>query len=222
MQSFLQHRRIGRQVKQQLDRHREKYDTLRKINDEHATIPTAQVTQNRSASEVDVERGEGEKAPRGSPSTQEDVEKEEKEANDQDHTSPTSTSLQEEPTEPLHDAAPAHLGISLSRTTTRSGKGVGTRLGHALSGINARDRTTAEGGDGSRQVFVVNFESDRDATNPHNWSWARRMVATMVVAAIGAVVGVASSIDSSVLRPASAAFGVSEVVESLATGGTHV
>lgn len=77
---------------------------------------------------------------------------------------------------------------------------------------------TNEGGDRTRQVFVVGFEGDHDQMNPHNWSKTRRMVATFLVASIGAVVGLASAIDASALRPASEEFHVSEVVESLATG----
>lgn len=108
---------------------------------------------------------------------------------------------------------------SLSRTSTRAtSRSIGTRLGTALTGINVRDRRTNEGGPEAGKAFVVGFEGDNDPCNPHNWSRMRRTGATMLIAAIGFVVGVASSIDSSATREAAEEFGVSMVVEVLATG----
>lgn len=110
---------------------------------------------------------------------------------------------------------------ALSRTsTTRSIQTIGTRLGTALTGVDVRDRTAQEGGDSSRQVFVVGYHGVDDPTNPHNWPRTRRIFATMLVAAIGAIVGLASAIDASALKYAAEEFGVSEVAESLATGMT--
>lgn len=91
-----------------------------------------------------------------------------------------------------------------------------TALGHALTGIYARDRTTHEG-KGSK-VFVVHWEGERDPFNPRNWSMANKMCTTLVISAIGFAVTAASSIDTAILPQASAEFGVSDVVESLATG----
>lgn len=98
----------------------------------------------------------------------------------------------------------------------------GHQLGLSLTGIDVRDRTTKEGREEAeerdKQVFVVGFQGDDDPLNPHNYSRFKRWYATFLVASIGAVVGVAASIDSSALSEASADFGVSEVVESLAIG----
>lgn len=122
----------------------------------------------------------------------------------------------------------AHLGRdqSLSTQPTRDLERTGTALGVALTGIHVRTRTTHEGKgqEGlSQKVFVVGYEGIHDPLNPHNWSLARRIFCTMMIASIGFVVGVASSIDSSALRKAAADFGVSEVVESMAVGmATHV
>lgn len=54
--------------------------------------------------------------------------------------------------------------------------------------------------------------------NPHNWSYVTRIGATLMIAAIGFVVGFASSIDASVVKKASMDFNVSEVAELCATG----
>jgi MFS family permease len=70
----------------------------------------------------------------------------------------------------------------------------------------------------SRTVLVVGWESHQDPTNPHNYSLATRITATLIVSALGFAVGAASSIESAVLPQNSAALGVSEVVASLATG----
>ena len=118
--------------------------------------------------------------------------------------------------EPINTGA-AREGEYMSRTSTvATRKTMGTALGTTLTGIDVRDRSTKEGGDG--KVFVVGYESEKDIMNPHNWSFATRIGATINIASIGWVVGFASSVDSAALTQASADFGVSEVTESLATG----
>ena len=107
-----------------------------------------------------------------------------------------------------------NLRPTLSRTTTQ--QSAGTALGTVLTGIDVRRRTTREGGDGN--VFVVGYEGADDPNDPHNWSLLTRIRCTFTIAAIGCVVGFASAIDSSALPQAAKDFGVSEVVESLATG----
>ncbi|KAI5194991.1 MFS general substrate transporter [Aureobasidium subglaciale] len=109
----------------------------------------------------------------------------------------------------------------LSRTaTTKSGRSglsrSGTALGRILTGVKVRKREGHEGGEGN--VFIVDFQGEKDELNPHNWSWGARLYITFLVASIGFVVGVASSIDSVAIQPASQEFGISEVAESLATG----
>ncbi|KAL4821358.1 major facilitator superfamily domain-containing protein [Aspergillus spinulosporus] len=70
----------------------------------------------------------------------------------------------------------------------------------------------------SSTVLLVGWENHQDPANPHNYSLATRITATLIVSALGFAVGAASSIESAVLPQNSAAFGVSEVVASLATG----
>jgi len=103
---------------------------------------------------------------------------------------------------------------TLSRMTTQ--QSARTALGNALTGIEVRKRSTKEGGEGN--VFVVGFQGPDDPNNPHNWSLSVRIPCTFLIASIGCVVGIASAIDSSALQEAAKAFGVSEVVESMATG----
>ncbi|KIM99898.1 hypothetical protein OIDMADRAFT_126316 [Oidiodendron maius Zn] len=95
-----------------------------------------------------------------------------------------------------------------------------TALGHALAGIHARDRTTHEG-KGSK-VFVVNWDGEHDPLNPRNYSKTSRIWMTLLVSGIAFVVTVASSIDTAILPQASAKFGVSDVVESLAATGMYL
>ncbi|KAK4555815.1 hypothetical protein LTR86_007035 [Recurvomyces mirabilis] len=106
---------------------------------------------------------------------------------------------------------------TLSRITTQqSAMTDRTALGRALTGINIRKRSTKEGGEGN--VFIVGYEGPHDENDPHHWSYWTRIPCTFLIASIGCVVGIASAIDSSALPHAAAEFGVSEVVESLATG----
>ena len=111
---------------------------------------------------------------------------------------------------------PQEASRALSRVATA--RSIGTRLGVALTGIAVRDRHTNEGGSEAGKVFVVAFEGDNDPSKPQNWSHTRRICATAMIALIGFVVGVASSIDSPATSRAAQEFGVSEVVEILATG----
>jgi hypothetical protein len=102
----------------------------------------------------------------------------------------------------------------LSRLSTQRSKG--EELGNVITGINIRKRRTQEGGEGN--VFIVGFHDENDPMNPHRWSFASRIGMTLIIAGIGFVVGFASAIDSAALPQAAEEFGVSEVVESLATG----
>ncbi|KAF2157714.1 MFS general substrate transporter [Myriangium duriaei CBS 260.36] len=102
----------------------------------------------------------------------------------------------------------------LSRVSTQRSQG--TQLGQSMTGIRIRKRNTAEGGEGD--VFIVGYHDDKDPCNPHNWSFATRIWITFMIACIGFVVGFASSVDSEALTQAAQEFGVSEVVESCATG----
>jgi multidrug resistance protein len=117
--------------------------------------------------------------------------------------------------------------------TIHTSQSFGTRMGHALTGIEVRElsremtkrRTRASGRITTNEkpperekVFVVGYESESDTLNPHNWSYTTRIFATIMIAWIGFIVGFASSVDSAALTQAAEEFGVSEVTESLATG----
>ncbi|PYH46963.1 MFS transporter [Aspergillus saccharolyticus JOP 1030-1] len=67
-------------------------------------------------------------------------------------------------------------------------------------------------------VLLVEWEHDRDPINPRNYSIAARLSATLLVTALAFAVGCASSIESGVMPQNAAAFHVSDVVASLATG----
>lgn len=83
-------------------------------------------------------------------------------------------------------------------------------------GVQLKEFVNSTGAPAS--VFLVGWEHDHDPVKPHNYSTAARINATLVVSALGFVVGAASSIGSGVLPQNAKAFGVSEVVASLATG----
>jgi hypothetical protein len=102
-------------------------------------------------------------------------------------------------------------------TPTRTRLSERIALGRALTGVLARKRTTIpEGSDPT--VFVVGWEGKDDPTNPKNRSTTVKIVATIIVSLIAFVVTAASAIDTAVLSQAAAEFGVSDVVESIATG----
>ena len=103
----------------------------------------------------------------------------------------------------------------MTAASTRST--IGASLGRMLTGVDVRTRKTNEGGPEQGKVFVVGYQRPDDPLNPHNWSITKRTSTTFLVALIGLIVGVASSIDSAAVQQARQEFGVSEVTESLAT-----
>ncbi|OOF90417.1 hypothetical protein ASPCADRAFT_10670 [Aspergillus carbonarius ITEM 5010] len=85
-----------------------------------------------------------------------------------------------------------------------------------LPGVQLKDVVESDGS--SSSVLLVDWESHHDPINPRNYSRATRIGATLMVSALGFAVGAASSIESGVLPQNAAAFHVSDVVASLATG----
>jgi MFS family permease len=83
-------------------------------------------------------------------------------------------------------------------------------------GIQRKEITDSNGTPST--VFLVSWEHDQDPMDPRNYSTTSRITATLIVSALAFAVGAASSIESAVLPQNAAAFNVSEVVASLATG----
>lgn len=102
----------------------------------------------------------------------------------------------------------------VEKTRTRLSERIA--LGRAFTGILERNPTVSESRES--RVFVVGWAGKNDPLNPKNLSPFLRVITTAIVGAIAFIVTVASSIDIAVLPQAAAEFGVSEVVESIATG----
>nr|POE79843.1 putative efflux pump kojt [Quercus suber] len=222
MQSYLQYRRLRATVQAQVDRDRARAGNASSaLGDEHG--PQDSPSTASDAEKVDLEKGGDRHGLINDANPAEAGET----AIEQSHSSnsnedPPTEAAEEKEEMPAHaddddddqDEARLDQQRTLSRVSTQ--KSSGTGLGNALTGIDVRRRTTGEGGSGN--VFVVDWHGLDDPNSPHNWSSAsQRAPCTILVAAIGCVVGIASSIDSSALMEASQEFGVSEVVESMAT-----
>lgn len=210
MQSFLQYRNFRDAARAQIER-----DKRRSGADQPSSSQTSE------ESKVDLEKGEGsDQAPLETRVGDGLSNNGRKSAEEESNKSPQALEPAEEKDEEDQeeedddDFELSHARRTLSRTTTQ--QSTGTALGQALTGIEVRRRTTREGGEGN--VFVVGYESPDDPNDPHNWSTPRRLRCTVVLALIGAVVGFASAVDSPAIPQAAKDFGVSEVVESLATG----
>ena len=87
-----------------------------------------------------------------------------------------------------------------------------TALGTPLVGITIIDDPV------HGSIFVVGFAGPDDPLNPHNWSRAYRLWATVLIGAIAFIVGWASSIDSGALEQAAVGLHVGVEAETLATG----
>lgn len=230
MQSFLQYRRFGKQLEAQIERNRERTAEFRRQRRERGS------TSDSSSDAPTL--GEEELAEKDEQLNEKDERREEDGARSPSRASSRSSGRLEGQhstpldMEPAGDIERADYDDQLSgsghvaydpewpedlRTIPTHGT-MGTTLGLSLTGIEVRDRTTKEGGSASGKVFVVAYEGEKDPMDPRNWSFARRLACTLVISLIGGVVGWASSIDSAALPQGMAAFGVSDVTESLATG----
>lgn len=244
MQSLLQYRRFRRTLEAQLERNRNRTDALDRANqDTEPAEPEKDVEKGEGGSGDDDDASSGQHTAVDDATlgarTQEQrhrhhgIEEEEEEAYDvgaeteagdpgerRDWLPPTHEEMQQKQRQqqkPETEAQAANLSRIPTQKSSRSGLSrSGTALGRILTGVKVRQREQHEGGDGN--VFIVDFQGGDDVMNPHNWGWGIRLWITFMVACIGFVVGVASSIDSIAIRPAAAEFGISEVAESLATG----
>jgi multidrug resistance protein len=233
MQSFLQYRRFGRHVARQYERDLSKAEALSGAQETSGSVSPSSSKGNTPAPPIESE------AVRAQDYAEEDTRDPEKGeqlagtaggVQAQNHHSWTED-LEEQLVEkhgerfqPIQAAPSGRKGPMageeenhMSRVSTIATRhSLGTALGTTLTGIDVRDRSIREGGEG--KVFVVGYEGEKDIMNPHNWSFVTRIGATVNIASIGWIVGFASSVDSAALRQASMDFGVSEVTESLATG----
>ncbi|KAI4216701.1 MAG: hypothetical protein LQ351_001190 [Letrouitia transgressa] len=202
MQSFLQYRRFGRHIKAQYERDCAKAEELKR-QDEQGSQSVSPITSSppsaspipshtlNEASTGDLEKGE----PSGA-------------------TSGNNTSNTDLTPQLLNNSNYNLNKLSQTRAASRQSmlRTIGTALAKTLTGVDTKP------GERGQKIFVVGYEGEKDAMNPHNWGFAPRIGATINIAWIGWIVGFASSVDSAALKQASADFGVSDVTESLATG----
>ncbi|KAJ3457792.1 hypothetical protein MRS44_014933 [Fusarium solani] len=103
-----------------------------------------------------------------------------------------------------------------SNGMTAADSSYGMALARSMAGVHLRDASTYRGLSGP--IFIVSWEGPDDPLNPRNWSVTKRVIVTLQVGLISAAVGAAFGIDATALPQAAKEFGVSDVVESLATG----
>jgi len=217
MQSFLQYRRFGKNARDQYERDKKHAEALHRGNNENQS-EGAQAGQDHTASPIDHPSSGSYRNPQEESPDSRDLEKADQPRRD----SQNGEEQGEESRLSLNDTLPT---IVLTQS-------MGTRIGHALTGIEVRQlseqmtrrRSRASGRNTKEEkpqrdtVFVVGYESEKDTMNPHNWPYGIRIFATILIASVGFIVGFASSIDSAAITQAAEEFGVSEVAESLATG----
>lgn len=186
MQSFLQYRRFGKHVARQYERDKSKAEGLANLDHSNSTLPsgsnalnTPEVSDARDPIDTrDPEKGEQSRALSSEAQDRKETHelgKEEEEEGGQDQGyAPIRVALTARRVSSGREAPE-----DMSRATTvPSRKSLGTALGITLTGIDIRDRSTKEGGDG--KVLVVGYEGENDMMNPHNWSFATRLAATSV------------------------------------------
>ncbi|KAJ5929976.1 hypothetical protein N7466_005469 [Penicillium verhagenii] len=191
MQSYAQYRRLGNAVRNQL-----------------ADLPPQQhrdkrhnglsYVNDKETGTVNENRNENEPS---SPTSQSET------STVAENADADSDQIEYEDLHPSHDA--------LAKNHTRNSEK--TTIAYGLPGIEVRSHVDHASNRPSR-VFVVGWDGINDPQHPRNYSLARRVTATLIVSALGFIVGAASSINSGVLSQTDAAFGVGDVVGSLIDG----
>jgi hypothetical protein len=210
MQSILQKRRFRKQARKQYERDRKRAEALEHGNAEDGSAANLDEAKTHQSLSIGDDQTPGSRDPETAEQPRDiaDYNRLDRNVGEELERGPTADTM---------------------KTTQR----FGTRVSHALSGIEVRQlskeltkprtgRGWKEKGDDKREqretVFVVGYESENDPMNPHKWPYGTRIFAAILIASIGFIVGFASSIDSAALTQASEEFGVSDVTESLATG----
>ncbi|KAL8732964.1 MAG: hypothetical protein Q9166_002362 [cf. Caloplaca sp. 2 TL-2023] len=214
MQSHLQYRRFGRHVRAKHERDRgkandrraERTSQFRRLTSPNSTTTAAEESNEKD--DRDIEKGEQAPAP--------------VDGEGEGEAEGVSVSA-EYAFESHRSMQPATITNTQSNASKIAIDGsMGTNLGTALTGINVHKRTPKESPDRDdtrdNKVFVVGYEGKQDISNPHYWSYATIIRATVNIAFIGWIVGFSSSVDSAALVQASKDFSVSEVIENLAAG----
>ena len=180
MQSFFQYRRFAKHVARQYERDKVKAEALANpdglgltsSSSSHAVNTPEAIDARNHVDTRDLEKGEQSAAQQlaaGDHAGTYGAEKEEEAGEGYAH-------IQAEPSGDItsHDAqTPEDMSRTLTAATT---KVTGTAMGKTLTGIDVRDRSTKEGGNG--KVFVVGYEGENDVLDPHNWSLSTRFAAT--------------------------------------------
>ena len=204
MQSFRQYRQLGDVVDQQLKSHREN-----ETREKGAASPEGDDPQYRAKQHVQDHVGV--QPPSAS-------QKSISEGRRSSHTASTSRA-QGNAGEEGEEAEQGEASTeSLRAIPTESERSIASGFARTLTGLTVRSRLTQDGGELGQSMFVVGYQGQEDVMNPLNWSHWKRWYATLIVALIGAVVGAASAIDASVVSNVAREYGVSRVVESLASG----
>ena len=176
MQSFFQYRRFAKHVARQYERDKVKAEAfanpdslgLTSSSSSHAVNTPEAIDARNHVDTRDLEKGE-QHLGAGDHAGMYGSEKEEEAGEGY-------APVQAEPSGDIssHDAQASE---DMSRTLTAgTRKSTGTAMGKTLTGIDVRDRSTKEGGNG--KVFVVGYEGENDIMDPHNWSLATRFAAT--------------------------------------------
>lgn len=174
MQSILQYRRFGKHVARQYERDKAKAEALASYDNSEPTSPSATSNELKNALEraVDdaIDRRDPEKGEHSNgllPDTQRhveahgsDKEKGEEEGKEEEEEGQSQGYLPIRVAPTARRLSPGREApTDMSRATTvPSGKSIGTALGTTLTGIDIRDRSTKEGGNG--KVFVVGYEGE--------------------------------------------------------------
>jgi len=239
MQSYLAYKRFGKNAQAQYDRDKKRARAMGRGNNNINSLSQQQgEAPSFISSSIDSGSSDTEVPSNNASPDARDLEKGEERGEGGGESGSSSGGSRREENAENGDALEIERNNTLS--TLHSTQSFGTRMGHAMTGIevrelskemtkrrsrasNALSRTNTNTNTNEKRpeketVFVVNYESDEDEMNPHNWSYGTRIGLTFLIAAIAFIVGFASSVDSAALSQAAEEFGVSEVTESLATG----
>ena len=85
------------------------------------------------------------------------------------------------------------------------------------TGVSATSTESSDYGDEKEKIVIVTYEGDCDPADPHNWSFLARCATTLLISLLGAIVLWSSTIDATALTATSKLFNTTFEVESLPT-----
>ncbi|KAL2426387.1 MFS-type transporter kojT [Exophiala dermatitidis] len=209
MQSILQYYRLRNKVEAAYRREDRHYDTEKGVPELDKIIFKKRIIKKHSDPEASTGATPAEKFAQQNPLVQPSTENYSHSGLDQ----PCHGEPEEETGRTSEDRNRLDSGSTIVTNETHQTNRTGTSHDEQAGNTNEYDYSAKE----DPKWLTVEFDDENDPENPRNWPRAKKWIATSILGLTWALVGWGSAISSAVAKEIQKEFGVSAVVESLAT-----